>query len=453
MRCVLLVLAMAVSIALLAAGVAVADTVTTNFEAPAFHTGSVNGQPVNVQPGWKSAPPGAIPSCNPLPTAGEYDQRVVANGVVPAAFGLQSLRMSNLCGNGEFFNQTYSTPVASPAGEDRANTEYDAQFSFISKTPNAEQPGLFITVSPDSYEGSRMSKVILEDTDGGIHIWITDTPNEDGEFVDYDAGVFDRSVPHTIRFWIKLNPGVDNDVVKIFIDGNDVGKSLGQCFTTWENYYRTSPEQAPPPNVNTPADINSLQFRSAIQGPARLAQTGGYLFDNVTVTTANGPGPAAGCGDEPPIDVDKTTQTRSALPGDLITYRITVTNRGRVPTRSVRACDRAPRALRFVGASRRLHRAAGRRLCLRVPVLQPHQHRTFRATFAVRAGVPAGTITNGASVDTPSGSTPSPVPPERARNPHRRRVDRDSARIRVRSSAEGPCGAAATLNRDAHAAC
>ena len=89
MRCVLLVLAMAVGVALLAAGVAVADTVTTNFEAPAFHTGSVNGQPVNVQPGWKSAPPGAIPSCNPLPTAGEYDQRVVANGVVPAAFGLR----------------------------------------------------------------------------------------------------------------------------------------------------------------------------------------------------------------------------------------------------------------------------------------------------------------------------------------------------------------------------
>ncbi len=117
-----------------------------------------------------------------------------------------------------------------------------------------------------------MSRVGLEDTAGGIHVTITDTPDEDGEFVDYDAGVLDRSVPHTIRFWIKVNPGVDNDVVQIFIDGNDVGKSLGQCFTTWENYYRTAPEQAPPPNVNTPADINSLQFRSSVQGPARLAR-------------------------------------------------------------------------------------------------------------------------------------------------------------------------------------
>ena len=297
-----------------------------------------------------------------------------------------------------------------------------------------------------------MSWVGLQDTAAGIHVTISDTPNEDGEFVDYDAGVLDRKVPHTIRFWIKVNPGVDNDVVKIFIDGNDVGQSLGQCFTTWENYYRTASEQEPPPNVNTPADINSLQFRSSVPGfPGPRA--GGYLFDNVTTTTADGPGPSAGCGEEPPIDVDKTTQTRSALPGDLITYRITVRNRGKRPARNVRACDRAPRALRFVGASRRLRRAAGRRLCLTVPLLRPHQHKTFRATFAVRAGVPADTVTNGASVDTPSGSTPSRRRPEGvARKPRRRRLDRDAARIRVRSAAEGPCGAAAA-NRGAHAAC
>ena len=312
--------------------------------------------------------------------------------------------------------------------------------------------GLFISVSPDSYEGSRMSWVGLQDTPAGIHVTISDSPNEDGEFVDYDAGVLDRKVPHTIRFWIKVNPGVDNDVVKIFIDGNDVGQRLHQCFTTWENYYRTASEQEPPPNVNTPADINSLQFRSSVPGFSGPAG-GGYLFDDVTTTTADGPGPPAGCGEEPPIDVDKTTQTRSALPGDLITYRITVRNRGKRPARNVRVCDRAPRALRFVGASLRLHRAAGRRLCLTVPLLRPHQHKTFRATFAVRAGVPAGSVTNGASVDTPSGSTPSPSPPEGAGSkPGRRPLDRDAARIRVRSAAEGPCGAAAA-NRGAHASC
>ncbi len=156
----------------------------------------------------------------------------------------------------------------------------------------------------------------------------------------------------------------------------------------------------------------------------------------------------------PPIDVDKTTQTRSALPGDLITYRITVRNRGKRPVRSVRACDRAPRALRFVGASRRLHRAAGRRLCLTVPLLRPHQRKTFRATFAVRAGVPAGTVTNGASVDTPSGSTPSPSPPENGA-PRHSRADAGSTGT--------PRGSGCGLqqkdlrgggdNRGAHAAC
>ena len=84
---------------------------------------------------------------------------------------------------------------------------------------------------------------------------------------DYDLALLkDSTVPHTIRFWIKTNPGPDNDLVRIAVDDRDVG----QCFTTWENYYRTAPEQAPPPNRNTPATINSLQFRSGVQGPPAL---------------------------------------------------------------------------------------------------------------------------------------------------------------------------------------
>src|SRR3954447_20557901 len=47
-----IVVATAVSTALLVCGVAVADTVTTTFDDPLFALGSVNGQH-----GWKSAPP------------------------------------------------------------------------------------------------------------------------------------------------------------------------------------------------------------------------------------------------------------------------------------------------------------------------------------------------------------------------------------------------------------
>jgi uncharacterized repeat protein (TIGR01451 family) len=352
--------------------------------------------------------------------------------------------MSNACASSEFSNQTYSPQELQQVGEARPNKVFLAEFAFMSKAP-AHQPGLFLSVSPDSGEGSRMSWVGLRDTPAGIQVSVNDTPDVDGEFVAHPGPTLDRSSPHRIRFWIKVNPGIDNDLVRISVDGVD----LGQCFTTWENYYRTAPEQAPPPNRNTPATINSLQFRSSVPGPPALLG-GGYLFDNVSITPSNGPGPP-GC--RPP-DIDKTTQTRFARPGDLITYRISVRNRGDAPMRGLRACDRVPRALRFVGARPRLHRVAGRRLCRTIRLLRPGQRKTFRATFRLRANVTADTVTNGGSVDIPAGSAPSSSPPESAviPNPRRRRVAaRDAAVFGVLGAGAESCSAA--LNHRAHAAC
>jgi len=65
---------------------------------------------------------------------------------------------------------------------------------------------------------------------------------------------------------------------------------------------------------------------------------------------------------------------------------------------------------------------------------------TFRGTFRLRAN-PTGTVTNGASVDIPTGSAPSPVPPDSAARPpdtavlaetRRRVLSRDVAGIKVR---------------------
>jgi uncharacterized repeat protein (TIGR01451 family) len=453
MRSVLVVLATAVSMVLLACGVAQASI--TLFEPPLFHTGSVNGQSGVGGFPWKSAPPGAIPACVPTPTNGQYDQAVVANSVAPPGeppgFGSQSLRMSNACASGEFFYQTYSAQEPLQVGEARLNKVFLAEFAFMPKTP-AYQRGLFISVSPDSGEGSRMSWVGLEDTPDGIQVSVNDTPEVDGEFVAHPGPLLGRSNPHRIRFWIKVNPGIDNDLVRISVDGKD----LGQCFTTWENYYRTAPEQAPPPNRNTPATINSLQFRSSVPGPAALAG-GGYLFDNVSITPSNGPGPPGcpGGGEVPPpdIDIDKKTQTQSALPGDTITYRISVRNRGDAPVRGLRACDRAPRALRFVGSSARLRRTAGRRLCRTIRLLRPGQRNTFRATFQLRTNVTAQTVTNDATADAPTASPPSASPPDAGgvlpAQERRRRVARDDATIRVRRPEA--CGAAVAPR--AHAAC
>ena len=113
--------------------------------------------------------------------------------------------------------------------------------------------------------------------------------------------------------------------------------------------------------------------------------------------------PDAACGRSLPqagrarIDIDKRTQTRFAAPGDLITYRITVTNRGGAPVSGLRACDRAPRALRFVRSTTRMRRAAGRRRCVVISSLQPGQRRTFRVTYWLRANVRTDTVTNRAS--------------------------------------------------------
>jgi uncharacterized repeat protein (TIGR01451 family) len=395
----LIVLAAAVSVVLLVSGVATASI--TLFEAPLFRAGlSVNGQSGVGGFPWKSAPPGAIPSCNPIPTLGQYDQQVVLNGLDPSVgFGLQSLRMSNLCGNGEFFYQTYSPRESVQVGEERLRKVFMAEFAFLPKT-TAYQPGLFISVSPDSNEGSRMSWVGLEDTPAGIQVSVNDTPDVDGKFVAHPGPLLNRTNPHRIRFWIKVNPGIDNDLVRISVDGDD----LGQCFTTWENYYRTAPEQAPPPNVNTPADINSLQFRSSVPGPSALATTGGYLFDNVSITPSDGPGPP-GCD----VPIEKTADSPTVTAGGRAGYRITVRNRGRLAARNLRACDRIPRQMTFVSADRSLRRI-GRQRCLAIPRLQPGQRASFHLVLQVNANAPQGRVTNTGEVTPPPVTQPSPGP-------------------------------------------
>ena len=438
MRTLLRALATGVSLALLACGAAVADSVTTNFEP--FQLASVDGQF-----GWHSAVPGDIPA---LPLG--YDQRVVSGSGAPAAFGAKSLRESNAYNEPtrEFEFQTYSSPTAQPAGQDLANTEYTAQFSFISIKPNELQRGLFMSLSPDNGHGGRMSYVGLEDTADGVAVSLFDTPDTDGDFAWHYIATVPRDQPHTIKFWIKLNPGPDNDVLRLFLDGTDVG----ECFTTWENYY----PNAPRPEAVPASD--SLLFLSRGQDLNTSLRGGGYLFDNVTVTTGNGPGPQ-GCPDsaqppEPPVDISKTTATRFARPGDRITYRVTLRNRGDSTVHGLRACDEPPRALVLVRATPRLLRVAGRRLCLTIPMLRAGRQLTFRATFRLRANVTADVVTNDASADAILASAPSASPPQGASSVpdsstvRRRRVARDSVRVRVvRAQA---CSARAPR---AHAAC
>ena len=130
--------------------VAQADTSGTLFEQPFFTSTSA----LNGQDGWLNT--------------GGYDAAIVSNsGSAADAFGQQSLRISNARTSGAFGDQTFSSPLTDGAGETTSVTggqaggerqpHFDTTFRFLSTTPAAEQPGLAVTISPDTGNGGRMS--------------------------------------------------------------------------------------------------------------------------------------------------------------------------------------------------------------------------------------------------------------------------------------------------------
>jgi uncharacterized repeat protein (TIGR01451 family) len=236
-----------------------------------------------------------------------------------------------------------------------------------------------------------MSYVGLEDAPGGIEATFYDTPNADGDFVPYDLGTLPRDVPHTIRFWIKLNAPPASDLVRVSIDGHDAG----QCFTTWANFYRSVSQAVP--------SIDTLQFRSTGEQENLSLVGGGYLFDNVMITTGNGAGPP-GCD----VPIEKHAEASSVRAGGLVRYRIAVRNRGRLAARDLLVCDRIPREMTFASADRRLVSRGGRR-CLPVTDLKPGGRAGFHIVLRVDEGAPPGEESNVAE-ELPSVPPPAPAP-------------------------------------------
>jgi hypothetical protein len=237
----------AAALSLAVAGTAQADTNTTTFDS--FDNGSVDGQD-----GWKAP--------------GPYDQAVVP---VP---GGKALRVSNIVTSGSFSDMPHSKPVTHAAGENEANNVLVNEFTLSSAVPDAQQPGLAMSVSPDDGVGSRMSYLRFEDHADGVQVFF-----RDATFTDQLIATLDRSVPHTIRFETTFVKGDANDVVRIFIDGEQ--KMRG---ASWEDYYRFDEERNPSPT-------DRLIIRTA--GTAAPAGTQGFLFDDVTSEShhVNNPAP------------------------------------------------------------------------------------------------------------------------------------------------------------------
>jgi uncharacterized repeat protein (TIGR01451 family) len=297
-------------------------------------------------------------------------------------------RFSNLRFSTAFGNQTFSPELNPPTSENGPDTEFIADFSFIT-AKTVEQPGLFVSISPDNGVGLRMSLVQLIDAAAGTEVFVWDTV-ADGAFVRHEVAVLPHGVPHTIKFWMKLHPGPNNDEVAILIDGRDVG----QRFTSWENFYRHGGQAVP--------DINSVLFRVAEGGFSEQNEPGGYLFLGTSTTVDDGPGPP-----ELDVGIDKTAGTRTVHPGGLVRYTITARNRGRAIARNLLVCDRIPREETFVSADHRLLRI-GRRRCLAINSLARGHHMTFHLMARVNRNAPAGRIDN--TTDQTHGVEP-PGPP------------------------------------------
>lgn len=281
------------------APLALADTVTADFENPPYTLGTIN-----VQDGWSSF--GAAGS-----GCAVYDHAVDSSFGV-SGFGTQSLRISNAVTSGCFGDQTFSKAVANEAGETTASSSamsggtrqnhFEVQYQIASAT-TTQQPGLFMSSSPDRGDGARMSYVGFDDQADGIHVIFYDyqdlapfgalaTP-ADGcgaggdNWIQADIATIDRTSPHTIKLTIDFVDGPRNDVVKVYVDG--VLKKTG---TSWEDYFRWCTESGGgvvgDANADVSRTVDSMLFRTG--GSAVPATAGkGFLIDNLSVMS--GPTP------------------------------------------------------------------------------------------------------------------------------------------------------------------
>lgn len=267
-----------------------ADSLAINFEAPAYHTGTIDGQN-----GWAGS--GGLPI---LPT---IDQAVVPNTYGYSSFGGQSWRMSNAYTDGAFGDWPFSPSLSEAAGESNAQNgalsappsknHFEVQWSFASTVPNSEQTGLQISTSPDRGDGARMSFIRMKDLPDGLSVEFSDYLDHQphGSMTNPAAGCgaedefrittvakhLDRDEPHKVKLTMDLVDGPRNDVVRVYVDGN-----LRFVGTSWEDYFRWCEA------TGQSRTIDSMLFQARTSGgqaPGTLGQ--GFLFDNLSYSTSN----------------------------------------------------------------------------------------------------------------------------------------------------------------------
>jgi len=252
-----------------------ADSNVQSFDSPTYTVGNVNGQD-----GW-SATGSAGFGC------ATYDEGVVTNTYGYPTFGGQSFRISDAATSGCFGDQAFAKPLVNAVGEaDSTNGGYtsgvlqrhfEMQFDIASTVPDAQQPGMHVSASPDRGDGSRMSYLRFEDGVNGLDVFFDDVQGtaNPANFVETQIATgLNRAVPHTVRLTLDTLDGPSNDAVKVWIDG-----SLKITGTSWENYYRYDSESAA---EQSPRIVKTVEFRES--GTANPADAGkGFLVDNLSL--------------------------------------------------------------------------------------------------------------------------------------------------------------------------
>ena len=278
----------------------------TTFED--FSLGVIDGQH-----DWKSLGGLGAPAVNPAGThCAVYDHEITDNLASPdlhrfPEFERKSLRISNAVTSGCYSDQTFSGRTANIAGQSNAHSRspnglidyaiaggtlqnhFEAEWSFASTVPDAQQPGLEVVASPARGDDARMSWIQMTDLPDGLAVIFAErsNPAAAGDFLlSTVARRLDRHVPHTIKISMDFVDGPGNDIVRVFVDGD-----LKHTGTSWENYYfydfngRANFGGAPPV-------VNRMMFRTGsdahrgIAGDSVPTTRGhGFVFDNLRQAT------------------------------------------------------------------------------------------------------------------------------------------------------------------------
>ena len=254
----------------------------------------------------------------------DRDQAVVDVG------GNQMFRISSDPSSGDF-SGPYSPSLSVSAGEPQTSADYDSQsirftFKAVSDTPDGSRVEIDFGNS-DGTDRNNFMAIESSAATGGIRIAVNEptlVKADDWTVDNFDAftgnrtlisGV-DPTVSHEIELRVTYVDGPDNDIIKVYLDGEYIGTT-----TTFENYRDAGYPEFPGATHAENAEANQTDrifFRAnaggaTADGPGGANQ--GFYFDNLTTSVYNNTD-GTGNDDANVIDGNSGDNVLSGLGGD-----------------------------------------------------------------------------------------------------------------------------------------